>query len=239
MLSDTSQQISKDSEGLAHVSLLPCVIAPILPQNCQCPLSADSSKRFLCHKGSSTDFAYLALQIRMVRKQVVKKALVLMERIDNVRAGMLRSLLDTSHPHDGRANPGTPKDPSGEQTHIKMPDARSPEAIAEGKHADAKLTADSPTDTNAIESLAGSTSLDPSAVTLTGKPDIVEGDQSGGKQLSENAADIAGLAVDGLTAAANIHDEQDADKSASEPGEEDGTVQDIDESPVDTAVTAE
>ena len=38
-------------------------------------------------------------QVRAVRKQVVKKALGLMERIDNVKAGMLRSLLDITHPH--------------------------------------------------------------------------------------------------------------------------------------------
>lgn len=40
------------------------------------------------------------MQVRAVRKQVVKKALGLMERIDNVKAGMLRSLLDITHPQE-------------------------------------------------------------------------------------------------------------------------------------------
>lgn len=65
----------------------------------------------------------LTLQVRMVRKQVVKKALALMERIDNVRAGMLRSLLDASHPHDQAASKTPPQTPKRDQAQSTTPDA--------------------------------------------------------------------------------------------------------------------
>lgn len=60
----------------------------------------------------------------MVRKQVVKKALALMERIDNVRAGMLRSLLDSSHTYEPPSQQETPKQTPRGKAQITTPDAQ-------------------------------------------------------------------------------------------------------------------
>ena len=87
------------------------------------------------------DTVDLALQVRMVRKQVVKKALALMERIDNVRAGMLRSLLDASHPHDQAASKTPPQTPKWDQAQTTTPDAKQQTPINQLHSAQASFEA--------------------------------------------------------------------------------------------------